>query len=143
MTSSKILRHWKNDNKTTHATEIIPPDAVQQEIQHSLQSFGLVATCSTIPPSCFSLNKQPQQQHHQPALCIFVGGDCMWLVSKASVCLGLLGNLVCLGYPTGSLACYIRLATQNEGPQLVQKYCEGMGIACVPIGPNVYHQGFT
>jgi dethiobiotin synthetase len=147
MTSSEILKHWKNGNKTTRTTTtttteiMIPPDAVQQEIQHSLQSFGLVAT-STIPPSSFSLNKShQQQQQQQPALRIFVGGDRM-SVGKTSVCLGLLGNLVRLGYPTESLA-YIKPATQNEKPQLVQKYCERMGIACVPIGPIVYYRGFT
>lgn len=72
---------------------------------------------------------------------LFVAGDRM-SVGKTSVCLGILGTLVAQGYPCESLA-YIKPATQNESPQLVQRYCERMGIACVPIGPIVYYRGFT
>lgn len=64
------------------------------------------------------------------------------LVGKTSVCLGILGNLVRLGYPCESLA-YIKPATQNENTQLIQVYCERMGITCEPIGPIVYYRGFT
>jgi hypothetical protein len=50
--------------------------------------------------------------------------------------------MIRMGYPPSGLA-YIKPATQNESPQLVQKYCEYMGIDCVPIGPVVYYRGFT
>eukprot|EP00980_Cylindrotheca_fusiformis_P004998 scaffold1062_cov130-Cylindrotheca_fusiformis.AAC.4 len=72
---------------------------------------------------------------------LFVAGDRM-SVGKTSVCLGILGNLVAQGYPCETLA-YIKPATQNESPQVVQRYCERMGISCVSVGPIVYYRGFT
>ena len=47
-----------------------------------------------------------------------------------------------MGYPTESLA-YIKPATQNEEPQLIQRYCDRLGIQCVSVGPIVYYRGFT
>lgn len=47
-----------------------------------------------------------------------------------------------MGYSPDRLA-YIKPATQNESPQLIQRYCEELGIDCVPIGPIVYYRGFT
>ena len=79
---------------------------------------------------------------NRSALRIFVAGDRM-SVGKSSVCLGLLGVLhEYLGYASTDLA-YIKPATQNEAPQLVQIYCEQKGIEHVPIGPIVYYRGFT
>lgn len=63
-------------------------------------------------------------------------------VGKTSTCLGILGALLAKGYHPEELA-YIKPATQNENPQLVQLYCEMIGIECVPIGPVVYYRGFT
>ena len=75
------------------------------------------------------------------ALRIFVAGD-RANVGKTSVCLGLLGSLVAMGYDPSSIA-YIKPATQDESKQLLQIYCEKVGIQCVPIGPIVFYKGFT
>jgi dethiobiotin synthetase len=103
---------------------------IQQELTDALKSFGVVS-----PPSTYLKKRQ------QSCLRIFVSGDRM-SVGKTSVCLGVIGNLIRLGYPPHRVG-YIKPATQNESPQLVQKYCEYMGIDCVPIGPVVYYRGFT
>lgn len=77
-----------------------------------------------------------------PALRIFIAGD-RSSVGKSSVCLGLLGTLIeYFGYEPNQLA-YIKPATQCEATQLVQKYCDKIGIECRPIGPLVYYKGFT
>ena len=75
------------------------------------------------------------------AIRIFVAGD-RSSVGKSSVCMGMLGSLLRQGYAASSLA-YIKPATQCEATQLVQKFCDARGIACVPIGPVVYFKGFT
>ena len=73
---------------------------------------------------------------------IFVAGD-RSQVGKSSVCLGLVGSLLKLGYSPERIA-YIKPATQCEAPQLITSYCQSKGIkACVPIGPIVYYKGFT
>lgn len=77
----------------------------------------------------------------EEAIRIFVSGD-KSSVGKSSVCLGILGSLVSMGYDPSSLA-YIKPATQCEAPQLIQAYCEKVGIPCVPVGPVVYFKGFT
>ena len=85
---------------------------------------------------------RPSTDGDDTAIRIFVAGD-RSSVGKSSVCLGLLGNLMQrFGYEPSSLA-YIKPATQCEAPQLVQKYCDSFGIACVPVGPLVYYKGFT
>lgn len=66
---------------------------------------------------------------------IFIAGD-RSSAGKSSVCLGIIGSLVKLGYPPDTLA-YIKPATQSESVQLIQRYCEKQGIACIPIGPLV------
>jgi hypothetical protein len=76
-----------------------------------------------------------------PALKIFISGD-RSQVGKSSVCLGLLGSLLKLGYSAADLA-YIKPATQCEQPQLVSQWCEEQGIACRGIGPIVFYTGFT
>ena len=75
------------------------------------------------------------------ALRIFIAGD-RSSVGKSSVCLGILGSLLEIGYSPDSLA-YIKPATQSESTQLIQLFCEQRGIHCVPIGPLVYYRGFT
>ena len=77
---------------------------------------------------------------HEP-IRIFVAGD-RSSVGKSSVSLGLLGTFLTMGYAPSELA-YIKPATQCEAPQLVQAYCDKMGIPCVPVGPIVYYKGFT
>lgn len=77
----------------------------------------------------------------QDAMRIFVAGD-RSSVGKSSVCLGILGSLVAMGYAPSSIA-YIKPATQCEAPQLVETYCNKFGIPCVPVGPIVYYKGFT
>jgi len=79
--------------------------------------------------------------HSQGVLRIFVAGDCA-NVGKSSICLGLLGNFLRIGYKPDELA-YIKPVTQDKSPQLVQLYCEKVGIHCIPIGPIVFYKGFT
>jgi hypothetical protein len=88
--------------------------------------------------------QQPQNNHStsQPALRIFVAGDRM-SVGKSSVCLGLLGTLITKFHYSPDELAYIKPATQNESPQLVQLYCDAMGIDCMAVGPIVYYRGFT
>lgn len=77
----------------------------------------------------------------EPAVRIFIAGD-RSQVGKSSVCLGLIGSLLKMGYPPSSLA-YIKPATQCEATQLVAQYCDKVGVANRPIGPVVYFKGFT
>ena len=76
-----------------------------------------------------------------PAVRIFIAGD-RSQVGKSSVCLGLIGSLLKMGYPPSSLA-YIKPATQCEATQLVATYCDKLGVANRPVGPVVYYKGFT
>lgn len=77
----------------------------------------------------------------QEQIRIFVAGD-RSQVGKSSVCMGLLGKLLLIGYSPESLA-YIKPATQCEKPQLVTEYCQKKGISCIAIGPIVFYKGFT
>ena len=72
---------------------------------------------------------------------IFIAGD-RSQVGKSSVCLGLLGSFLRMGYPASSVA-YIKPATQCEEAQLVTEYCKNQGIDYCPVGPIVYYRGFT
>ncbi|KAI9913394.1 hypothetical protein PsorP6_005462 [Peronosclerospora sorghi] len=63
-------------------------------------------------------------------------------VGKSTVCLGLIGTLLCTGYTASDVA-YIKPATQCEKPQLVTKFCRQEGITCVEAGPIVFYRGFT
>jgi dethiobiotin synthetase len=119
--SNDILSSWK-----TGQGDYLLSDSSKTELLDSFKSFGLLG--DTV-------------KRFDQALRIFVAGDRM-SVGKTSVCLGLLGNLISMGYSPSRLA-YIKPATQDESTQLVQRYCEKMGIACVPIGPVVYYRGFT
>jgi len=108
-------------------------DESKAELLDSLKYFGVLG----MDRVNLKLNIAAQNN----AIRIFVAGDRM-SVGKTSVCLGILGNLVSMGYSPDRLA-YIKPATQNESPQLIQRYCEELGIDCVPIGPIVYYRGFT
>ena len=134
LSAEEILSFWKHKGKRIH-----PSASAKDEIEHILKSFGLgLPTIPSSPPT------SPHNSTTTPtlsALRIFVAGDRM-SVGKTSVCLGILGSLVRMGYPTESLA-YIKPATQNEKPQLIQHYCDRLGIECVSIGPIVYYRGFT
>jgi dethiobiotin synthetase len=142
ITADQILTFWR----TGPQTSIL--DAVTVEINQSLRSFGLQGTdqngkrSRSMDDNSITDNTTTStvRSFRQP-LRIFVGGDRM-SVGKTSVCLGLLGNLIAMGYPPNRLG-YIKPATQSESPQLVQQYCEMMGIPCVPVGPIVYYRGFT
>jgi dethiobiotin synthetase len=138
LSSDEILSHWKL--KTTIEKGSVLSDEAKQEVQNVLESFGLGAsTIPPTPPMSPSINETSSSR--QSAVRIFIAGDRM-SVGKTSVCLGLLGSLVRMGYPAESLA-YIKPATQNEKPQLIQHYCDRLGIECVSIGPIVYYRGFT
>jgi dethiobiotin synthetase len=79
--------------------------------------------------------------YSRDSLRIFIAGD-RSSVGKSSVCLGMIGSLLEMGYSPESLA-YIKPATQSESTQLIQLFCEQQGIQCVPVGPLVYYRGFT
>lgn len=72
---------------------------------------------------------------------IYVSGD-RSNVGKSTVCMGLLGSFLQLGYPPESLG-YIKPATQCEAVQTVTTFCHFHGIDTVPISPIVYYAGFT
>lgn len=72
---------------------------------------------------------------------IFVSGD-RSQVGKSTVCLGLVGALLCHGFAPQDVA-YIKPVTQCEAPQLVAKFCQQQRIACCDIGPIVFYSGFT
>lgn len=130
LSADQILSIWRDGPQCTI------PDTAIVEMKQSLRSFGLEGT-----EFGRSVGTKTTLRSFRQPLRIFVGGDRM-SVGKTSVCLGLLGNLVAMGYPPSRLG-YIKPATQSESPQLVQKYCEMMGIECVPVGPIVYYRGFT
>jgi len=75
------------------------------------------------------------------SMLLFVSGDRSG-VGKSSICLGLLGSFLSMGFPPNFLA-YIKPCTQCEDIQLVSKYCEAKGIAHQGKGPIVFYQGFT
>jgi hypothetical protein len=130
------------------------PDKNAARMEHSWLPLLQTAISQLISGKNGSIFPPPRKQNHKrafittdnergdSAIRIFIAGD-RSSVGKSSVCLGLLGNLVNhFGYEPSSLA-YIKPATQCEAPQLVQKYCDSVGIACVPVGPLVYYKGFT
>lgn len=130
--SSHLLCLLKYGNGATIASNSIFSDAVQATIQ---------SVVSPVPPSSTSSPNKLFQADEVDAVRIFVAGD-RSNAGKSSVCLGMLGHLLSIGYPPSSLA-YIKPATQCESPQLIQAFCEEKGIACVPVGPLVYFKGFT
>ena len=138
LSSEKILNMWKLKTTALKEGHESIPDVAKKEIKDILHSFGLGAPAKPIevvPNSPMSASRT------STALRIFISGDRM-SVGKTSVCLGIVGSLVRMGYPTESLA-YIKPATQNEEPQLIQRYCDRLGIQCVSVGPIVYYRGFT
>jgi len=72
---------------------------------------------------------------------LFVSGD-KSQVGKSTICLGILGSLLKIGYLPNELA-YIKPVTQCEGIQPVHTWCESKGISCERIGPVVFYAGFT
>lgn len=146
LSSEEILGFWKGKKEASSNLSAAAVD----EIHHALSSFGLgapaaskIMTSPTSPHSngAAGSSTTTPRSNTEPALRIFIAGDRM-SVGKTSICLGLIGSLVRMGYPTESLA-YIKPATQNEKPQLIQHYCDRLGIECVSIGPIVYYRGFT
>ena len=114
-------------------------DIKSRDIFKSGKTLTLQTSANTVLQSLLEV-KQTTSDHEQ-AIRIFVAGD-RSSVGKSSVCLGILGTLLTKGYKPSELA-YIKPATQCEAPQLVQAYCDKVGIPCVPVGPVVYYKGFT
>ena len=141
------IRRWiiqrntiSEEAATTTATN--PPEEAKDELKMFLGDFGFLRTpTSLLREIAPTIQPTGDDNMYDGAIRIFIAGDRM-SVGKTSVCLGLLGSLVQMGYRPDRLA-YIKPATQNEKPQLVQHYCERMGIPCVGIGPIVYYRGFT
>lgn len=114
------------------------------EIALALRSNGRLngsASQDGSAPMEMEISSLPNISGDGPALRIFVGGD-RSQVGKSSVCLGLLGTLLEMGYPPSSVA-YIKPMTQCEATQLVTIYCERRGIKNMAVGPVVYYKGFT
>ncbi|ETV75964.1 hypothetical protein H257_09922 [Aphanomyces astaci] len=140
-----------HDNMHVHVTEgnsslqiqvtTAPPGPTStvtslQDLLPLLRTHVSFVTPSTSPPPLF-----PSAGTPNGALRLFIGGD-RSQVGKSTVCLGILGALLQLGYHPSELA-YIKPATQCEEPQLVARFCEHYGIAAQPIGPVVFYAGFT
>lgn len=134
------------DKKTKHvASEFVPGILPSKLFQLSVKGYlpqtrdtiySVLHKATTVPIA------PPSEHQSQETIRIFVSGD-RSSVGKSSVCLGILGTLVAKhGYEPSSLA-YIKPATQCEAPQLIQMYCEKVGIPCIPVGPVVYFKGFT
>lgn len=81
-----------------------------------------------------------EDDQETPCIRLFISGD-RSQVGKSSVCMGLLGSFLQLGYKPQSLA-YIKPATQCEATQLVTTFCDQHAIDYLP-SPIVYYQGFT
>jgi len=83
-------------------------------------------------------------EESESAVRLYVAGD-RTHVGKTTTCLGVLAYLRGkLGLRAEELA-YIKPATQCEAPDLLARYCEAQGIACVAgsEAPIVYYSGFT
>ncbi len=63
-------------------------------------------------------------------------------VGKSSICLGILAQLLAAGFTPAQLA-YIKPVTQCVIKQPVALFCDQHQIACVDIGPLVFHKGFS
>jgi dethiobiotin synthetase len=61
---------------------------------------------------------------------------------KSTVCMGILAQLVTVGYAPSELA-YIKPMTQCTDQQAVTQFCERMNISHRGIGELVYRKGFT
>ncbi|KAL7472447.1 hypothetical protein ACHAXS_012781 [Conticribra weissflogii] len=99
---------------------------------------------SSISPSFSPSTSSFSSSSPPPPIRIFIAGD-KSQVGKSSISLGILGSLLAAPhlYRPRDLA-YIKPATQCERTPLIRKYCQRRGIdACVPVGPIVYHRGFT
>ena len=114
-------------------------DIKSRNIFKSGKAQTIQTSANTVLQSLLEVKRTTNE--HEQAIRIFVAGD-RSSVGKSSVCLGLLGTLLTKGYKPSELA-YIKPATQCEAPQLVQAYCDKIGISCVPVGPIVYFKGFT
>lgn len=111
-------------------------DSLQQKLTPPILSFASQNNKNT------SVKKEPhREQQEDPTIRIFIAGE-RSQVGKSSVCMGMLGTLLRMGYPPSSLG-YIKPATQCEATQLVAKYCAKHRIECTPVGPVVYYKGFT
>ena len=74
---------------------------------------------------------------------LFVAGS-KTHVGKTTICLGILGTLLKMGYRSSELA-YIKPATQCEAPDLLNIWCKKMGVEFVGStnAPLVFKKGFT
>lgn len=130
---SKIIQ------KTLNQVQIGATESTSKPEATTAAATTAAATTTT---TCNGKKRALIVEDGESALRIFIAGD-RSSVGKSSVCLGLLGSLVSkYGYAPSDLA-YIKPATQCEARQLVQDYCESVGIECVAVGPLVYYKGFT
>lgn len=72
---------------------------------------------------------------------LFVAGD-KSSVGKSTTCLAIMAAMLRLGLLPEDIA-YIKPVTQCEAEQLVTRFCQQRGIACIGVGPVVFYKGFT
>ncbi|CAD7924893.1 unnamed protein product [Amoebophrya sp. A120] len=76
------------------------------------------------------------------AVRLFVAGAAGQGSGKSTLCLGILGALLEMGYSPDELA-YIKPCTQGIQQTLVAKFCKAKGIRARHVGPVVFFAGFT
>lgn len=137
-----VLQHATMDHAVAEFVRGIPPsELVNLRPDGKIPATWLPLVRDAVTSARAQVTTVPNGIPQQDTVRIFVAGD-RSSVGKSSVCLGILASLVAMGYAPASLA-YIKPATQCEAPQLVQTYCDKIGIPCVPVGPVVYYKGFT
>jgi dethiobiotin synthetase len=125
-------------------TDVAPMEIIQGKprvMDKIKATFNSLFLCGGTTAANERKRKFEETAGQKGALRIFVAGD-RANVGKTSTCLGLLGSLISMGYDASDLA-YIKPATQDESPQLLETFCERTGVACVALGPIVYYKGFT
>ena len=128
-TTTYVSLDWRTIREAFLTTVEDSAILLRRQVKKVVQKIEANLNLPVIPAAC------------SDALRIFIAGD-RSSVGKSSVCLGIIGTLLEQGFAAKDLA-YIKPATQSESTQLIQVFCNSLGIDCVPIGPLVYYRGFT
>lgn len=129
------LAEEQSDGETTRTLVVYGKSALCDWMR-----VNLFEACYTSQPTLSAQNGHAEDAAAPPVR-VFVSGD-RSQVGKSTVCLGLVGSLLHLGYKPSEVG-YIKPATQCEQPQLIAKFCQQHGIACCDIGPILFYSGFT
>lgn len=112
---------------------------VQYEMKLSTELCGMYKALAN------SNNPRKAQKLTLPKIgAIYVSGD-RASVGKSTICLSLLASLCSKKYYNvlPDEIAYIKPITQCEEETEVTRFCQSMGIECIPIGPVVFYRGFT